>query len=58
MTAKSNSTGVNTEKAAKEFRAAARSYVATHASNKAKARKTLVDLGIHTKTGRLTKNYK
>lgn len=50
----------NSEKRASplSITAAAKAYVAKHTKSKEAARAKLYDLGINTKTGRLTKNYK
>ena len=45
------------KKDAKEFRIAAKKYVAANTASKSAARKKLVTLGILTPTGRLTKKY-
>jgi hypothetical protein len=49
---------INTRQGAEEFRKAADEFTASATKSKKAARDTLVKLGIHTKTGRLTKNYK
>lgn len=57
--AKANrATSIATKQEADRFRKAADSYVARAAASKKSARKTLVALGIHTRSGRLTKRYK
>lgn len=48
---------VNTAKDVERFRKVADAYTARVTKSKESARKALVDLGIHTKSGKLTKNY-
>lgn len=49
---------VNTMEDAERFRKAADDYAAKATRNKNAARKTLIDLGIYTKSGRLSKHYR
>lgn len=49
---------VNTDRDAKRFRKIARAYVKTVTVSKKAAQDTLVELGTHTRTGKISKNYK
>ena len=48
---------VNTRKAAAKFRRDAESYTTKATKSQKKARATLVDLGIYTPSGKLSKRY-
>jgi hypothetical protein len=49
---------LNSRESVERMREALRSYTAEHTQTKEKARKALMSMGIITKTGRLTKNYR
>ena len=49
---------VNTIQSAMRFRKAAATYTRRATVSKAAARETLIDLGIYTPSGKLSKNYK
>ena len=49
---------VHTQKDVERFEKAAEAYGRKATASKKKARETLVALGIYTKSGRLTKNYR
>lgn len=53
-----HSGSVNTKKAAAKFRKDAATFTTKVTATKEIARKTLVELGIYTQTGKLSKNYK
>lgn len=57
MPRKSSAT-VSTSRAVKEFRTAAKGYSAKATKSKKAAQAVLVELGIHTPKGKLTKKYK
>jgi hypothetical protein len=48
---------LNTRQAVERFRKAAEAFTARAIKSKAAARKVLVDEGIYTKSGKLTKRY-
>lgn len=49
---------LNSPEAVEEFRVAARELTKRETVSREAARAALVKMGIHTKTGRLTKNYR
>jgi hypothetical protein len=49
--------GLNSRKAVERFRKAAEAFTTRAIKSKAAARKVLVDEGIYTKSGKLTKRY-
>jgi hypothetical protein len=48
---------LNSREAVESFRKAAKAFTATATKSKETARKVLVDEGIYTKSGKLTKRY-
>jgi hypothetical protein len=55
---KPTSNTVNTSRDAKRFRKAATAFAKKATASKETARKTLVEMGIYTPSGKLTKNYR
>lgn len=58
MTKRAMPASVTTDKDAKRFRKAVKAYTKDATTSKASAQKTLVDLGIYTKGGKLSSKYK
>ena len=58
MTKAAATASVSTKKDAERFRKAAKAYTKRATKSKKAAQKTLVALGIHTKTGGIAKRYK
>ena len=57
VSSKSTAASILTQKDADQYRVAVTKYAKEATSSKAKARKTLISLGTHTKSGKLSRKY-